>query len=270
MSQNTTKRARGVKLTDRLIARNMRFDTPLIWKGKVEDFLEVIPRTPVFKLIVTSPPYNIGKRYEKETKRLDEYLATHRRVIQDLIPRLQPTGSVCWQVGTFVSNGEILPLDFEFHQIFRELGLRLRNRIIWRFGHGLHSRRRFRGRYEVILWYTKSNDYTFNLDAVRIPSKYPGKRSYKGKKKGAYSGHPLGKNPEDVWDIPNVKGNHVEKTDHPCQFPVGLIERLVLALTNPGDIVFDPYAELLQYQQFRLRSHQPVEQDSPHKPNQQN
>jgi adenine-specific DNA-methyltransferase len=55
------------------------------------------------------------------------------------------------------------------------------------------------------------------------------------------SGNPLGKNPSDVWDIPNVKSNHVEKLDHPCQFPVGLVERLVLGLTNSGDNVLDPY-----------------------------
>jgi adenine-specific DNA-methyltransferase len=92
------------------------------------------------------------------------------------------------------------------------------------------------------MWYSKTDDYFFDLDPVRIPSKYPGKRHFKGPKKGELSGNPLGKNPEDVWDIPNVKSNHVEKTDHPCQFPVGLIERLVLSMTRPGDLVFDPFS----------------------------
>ncbi|WP_199864372.1 site-specific DNA-methyltransferase, partial [Rhizobium sp. EC-SD404] len=63
-----------------------------------------------------------------------------------------------------------------------------------------------------------------------------------GPKKGQLSGHPLGKNPGDVWDIPNVKHNHREKTSHPCQFPEALIERLVAALTNEGDRIVDPYA----------------------------
>ncbi len=101
--------------------------------------------------------------------------------------------------------------------------------------------KRFSGRYEVILWFTKSNDYTFNLDAVRVPQRYPQKRHFKGPNKGELSGNPLGKNPSDVWEIPNVKANHVEKTIHPCQFPVELIERLVLALTDPDDWVFDPF-----------------------------
>lgn len=81
----------------------------------------------------------------------------------------------------------------------------------------------------------------FNLDAVRVPQKYPGKKYFKGAKVGQYSCHPLGKNPGDLWIIPNVKHNHVEKTSHPCEFPVELIQRLVLALTNPGDLVVDPY-----------------------------
>ena len=91
------------------------------------------------------------------------------------------------------------------------------------------------------MWYTKGDDYIFNLDPVRIPSKYPGKRHFKGPNKGKLSGNPLGKNPEDVWDVPNVKSNHVEKTIHPCQFPVGLIERLVLSMTDEGGLVFDPF-----------------------------
>jgi len=210
-----------------------------------EDFLTRLPKEPIFDLIVTSPPYNIGKSYEKKTG-LDIYLAWQTRIIDELIPRLKNGGSLCWQVGNYVNNNEVYPLDIEFAPIFKEHGLRLRNRIIWQFGHGLHNKRRFSGRYEVVMWYTKSGPkeelYTFNLDAVRVPSKYPGKRHFKGPNAGSYSGNPLGKNPEDVWDIPNVKSNHVEKTDHPCQFPVGLIERLVLALTNPGDLVFDPFA----------------------------
>jgi hypothetical protein len=80
------------------------------------------------------------------------------------------------------------------------------------------------------------------LDAVRVPTKYPSKKHFKGPNVGKFSRNPLVKNPEDVWNIPNVKSNHVEETSHPCQFPVGLIERLVLALTNPGELIFDPFA----------------------------
>jgi len=91
------------------------------------------------------------------------------------------------------------------------------------------------------MWFTKSDDYTFNLDPVRIPPKYPNKRYFRGPNAGKLSCNPLGKNPGDVWVIPNVKSNHVEKTEHPCQFPVELIERLVLSMTEEGDSVLDPY-----------------------------
>jgi adenine-specific DNA-methyltransferase len=214
----------------------------VIAMGDAEKFLDSLPEEPIFDLVVTSPPYNIGKEYEKKVP-LDDYLEWQKKIIRKIYPRLKDTGSICWQVGNYAENGSITPLDIYIAPFFmKELGMKLRNRIIWHFGHGLHSKRRFSGRYEVVLWFTKSDDYKFDLDSVRIPSKYPSKRYYKGKKKGELSGNALGKNPEDVWDIPNVKSNHIEKTEHPCQFPVGLIERLVLSLTSEGDLVYDPFS----------------------------
>ncbi len=191
-------------------------------------------------LIVTSPPYNIGKSYEKK-RSLEQYLQDQRLIISECVRVLSSRGSICWQVGNHVDEGEVFPLDALLYPVFKSFGLQLRNRIVWHFGHGLHCSKRFSGRHETILWFTKSEDYTFNLDAVRVPSKYPGKKHFKGPNAGKLSGNPLGKNPSDVWDIPNVKSNHVEKTIHPCQFPVALVERLVLAMTNAGDCVLDPY-----------------------------
>src|SRR6185312_334835 len=192
------------------------------------------------QLIVTSPPYNIGKRYESRSP-LDAYVAAQANVIEECARLLHPRGSICWQVGNHVQSGEIFPLDIVLYPIFSRLGLKLRNRIVWHFEHGLHCSKRLSGRYETILWFTKSNDYVFNLDPIRVPSKYPGKKYFKGPKAGQLSCNPLGKNPGDVWIFPNVKNNHVEKTVHPCQFPVELVERLVLSLTEPGDKIFDPY-----------------------------
>jgi DNA modification methylase len=205
------------------------------------------------QLIITSPPYNIGKSYETRVS-IQDYLNTQAALIKELVRALSPRGSICWQVGNYVEKSEVFPLDIYYYPIFKDAGLRLRNRVIWHFGHGLHASKRFSGRYETLLWFTKSDDYTFNLDSVRVPSKYPNKRHFKGAKKGELSGNPLGKNPSDfwgrmeedfdsgLWDIPNVKSNHVEKTEHPCQYPVELVERCVLAMTNENDIVFDPYA----------------------------
>lgn len=220
--------------------------------GDTMKFVKSLP-TGLIKLIITSPPYNIGKEYETRDS-IDNYLEKQEKMIDELTRILSDDGSICWQVGNYVDNGEVYPLDIFYYKIFKDRGYKLRNRIIWRFGHGLHASNRFSGRYETLLWFTKSDDYIFNLDNVRIPSKYPGKRYYKGPKKGQLSCNPKGKNPEDVWefmqaewdisiwDIPNVKSNHPEKTIHPCQFPVELVERCVLAFTNEDDIVYDPYA----------------------------
>ena len=203
--------------------------------------------------IITSPPYNIGKAYEVKTS-IENYLNTQEEIIGELIRVVSDKGSLCWQVGNYVEKGEIFPLDIFYYQIFKTHGLKLRNRIIWHFGHGLHASKRFSGRYETILWFTKTDDYVFNLDDVRVPAKYPGKRHFKGPNKGKPSGNPLGKNPSDLWEIvvrdweqelwniPNVKSNHPEKTSHPCQFPIELVERCVLALTNKNSWVLDPFA----------------------------
>ncbi len=239
-------------------AQNKLFDylNPEIqYKIECGDSLEILKKydSNKFDLIITSPPYNIGKSYEVKTS-IEQYLATQEAIIRELIRTLSEKGSICWQVGNFVSKGEVFPLDIFYYQIFKKLGLKLRNRIIWHFGHGLHASKRFSGRYETILWFTKSDEYIFNLDAVRVPSKYPGKRHFKGPNKGKLSGNPKGKNPSDIWEIvvrdwenelwniPNVKSNHPEKTNHPCQYPVELVERCVLALTDKGSWVLDPFS----------------------------
>lgn len=195
-------------------------------------------------LIVTSPPYNIGKEYEIPVS-LEEYVSGQAETIRSCVEILAEDGSICWQVGHYIEGKgrakEAFPLDSLLYPIFKEAGLVLKNRIVWHFGHGLHEKIRFSGRHETILWFTRSAKYKFNLDPVRVPQKYPGKRSYSGKKRGLPSGNPKGKNPSDVWEMPNVKANHIEKTIHPCQFPVALVERLILALTDKNDLVIDPY-----------------------------
>lgn len=214
--------------------------------------LKTIPNE-TFDLILSSPPYNVGKEYEAKTS-IEKYLETQEEIVDELVRTLSEQGNLCWQVGNYVDHGEIYPLDIFYYHIFKKHGLRLRNRIIWHFGHGLHASNRFSGRYETLLWFSKSDSYIFNLDNVRIPSKYPGKLHFKGPKRGMPSGNPLGKNPSDIWEvlerdwesglwnIPNVKNNHPEKTSHPCQFPIELVERCILALSNEGSWVLDPFA----------------------------
>lgn len=227
--------------------------TSVILEGDSEQTLKTVPDNSI-KLIITSPPYNLGKSYEEATH-LEDYLQNLSPIIDQLIRVLADDGSLCWQVGNYVEDSEIFPLDIFYYPYFKKRGLKLRNRVVWHFEHGLHCSKRFSGRYEVLLWFTKSDSYTFNLDAVRVPSKYPGKTNFRpGPNYGRPSGNPLGKNPSDIWKIverdwetslwtvPNVKANHPEKTIHPCQFPIEIVERCVLALTNENDWVLDPFS----------------------------
>lgn len=219
-----------------------RFDEAarvVLYEGDCLDLLKTLP-SGMAGLVVTSPPYNIGKSYERRIN-LDVYLEQQRQVITETARVLSDRGSICWQVGNYVDRNEIVPLDIALYPTFKKLGLKLRNRIVWHFEHGLHCSRRLSGRHETILWFTKTDEYVFNIDPIRVPQKYPLKKAFKGPRVGQYTSHPLGKNPGDVWIIPNVKHNHVEKTEHPCQFPVELVDRLVLALTKPGDWVVDPF-----------------------------
>ncbi|MGO8918653.1 MAG: DNA-methyltransferase [Stellaceae bacterium] len=192
-------------------------------------------------LVVSSPPYFMGKEYESSCS-INDFIDIHEQLLPQLVRVVRPGGSICWQVGTHVRNNVVVPLDAVVYSVFSmSSDIQLRNRIVWTFGHGAHCKLRFSGRHETILWFTKGEKYQFDLDAARVPQKYPGKKHYKGRKQGEPSGNPLGKNPGDVWEIPNVKAGHVEKTEHPCQFPVALVQRLVKALTRRGDLVIDPY-----------------------------
>lgn len=217
-----------------------------IYNGDCLEFLRQQPDESV-DLVITSPPYCMNRAYENPEDDVNTFKEKHEIIFEELYRVVKPRGSICWQVGYHVSKSCVIPLDFIIYEIFSRLSktkkypLILRNRIIWTFGHGLNSTNRFSGRHEVILWFTKGNGKVFNLDVVRVPQKYPGKKYYKGPHKGEYSGNPLGKNPSDVWDIPNVKANHVEKTAHPCQFPVAIPRRLIKALSNPGDVVLDMF-----------------------------
>lgn len=234
----TYKSSRGVR---EWLARPHAHASAAIFEGECESLLTGLTASSV-DLVVSSPPYCMGKAYENRRDNLDDFIANHKVILPEVCRVLKPGGSLCWQVGFHVLDGVTTPLDFLVHEIMSKIeGMKLRNRIAWTFGHGLHCQTRFSGRYETVLWYTKGDGYTFDLDAVRVPQKYPGKRHTDGPKKGQPSGNPAGKNPSDVWDIPNVNANHLEKTDHPCQFPVGLVQRLVRALTKESDVVLDPF-----------------------------
>lgn len=195
-----------------------------IHSGYSQDVLPVINKK--FDLVITSPPYNIGKSYEKKTS-IDQYMNVQKTVLDAVVPTISERGSICYQIGNYVNDGEVLPLDFLFYDLLSSYDLKLRGRIIWKFGHGLHCKYRFSGRHETILWFSKSDDYIFNLQPQGVDEE---------------TIKVLNRDWDSmVWDIVNVKSNHPEKTDHECQFPIELVERCVLVLTDPGSWVLDPF-----------------------------
>ncbi len=151
-------------------------------------------------------------------------------------------------------DGEVFPLDILYYPIFKKLNLYLRNRIIWHFGHGLHASRRFSGRYGDHLMVHEKQENTCSIWMLFECHRNTRQATLQRPNVGKPSGNPFGQEPSDIWqivlrdweealwDVPNLKSNHPEKTAHPCQFPIELVERCVLALTNEGDWVLDPYA----------------------------
>lgn len=229
------------------IYNKFKLSNPItLYNGDCIELLQQIPSESV-DLVITSPPYCMGKAYENPHNDIQTFRELHERIFDSIYRIVKPNGSICWQIGYHVSEKLIIPLDYIIYDIFTEKSKALdypfilRNRIIWTFGHGLNSVRRFSGRHETILWFTKGDSLEFNLDEVRVPQKYAGKRAYKGPHKGELSGNPLGKNPSDVWEIPNVKAKHIEKTEHPCQFPVAIPQRLIKALTHENALILDPF-----------------------------
>lgn len=218
-----------------------------LWHGDGLEMVRAVGSgaTPI-QLIFSSPPYGIGKAYE-EVMPLQQYIAWQTEVLDECVRYLAPGGSIVWQVGTWVDRRRhaVYPLDVYLFPVLHALGLTPRNRIVWTSRHGHHATTRLSGRHETLLWFTKDatdGSYHFDLNAVRVPQLYPGKRHYRGDKKGSLSGHPLGKSPGDTWDdITPVKANHRERTGHPAQMPLALAERVILMTTRTGDLILDPF-----------------------------
>lgn len=197
-------------------------------------------KLPFVDLTVTSPPYNIGKEYEAPLA-LEDYLAWSQSWIDAVHAVTAPAGSFWLNLGYVAMEGraKAIPLPY---LLWNRIPFHLMQEVVWHYGAGVANRHSFSPRNEKFLWYVKSeDDYTFNLDDVRDPDvKYPNQ-----KKNGKLKCNPLGKNPSDVWIVPKVTSgtnrSSKERTDHPAQFPVAVIERIIKACSNPGDIILDPF-----------------------------
>lgn len=210
--------------------------------GDALDMGEVVESNSV-DLVVTSPPYNIGKEYEEVVEN-SAYLEFTKNWVTKAEDKLSANGSFWLNIGfRKESDGmQYIPWEYEVYPLIKEhTSLSLIQQVIWHYKAGVNCKYRFSPRKETWLYYVSNlDDYTFNLDEVRVPAKYPNQS-----KNGELKVNPNGKNPGDVWDIPKVtsgKGRaSPERTDHPAQYPEDVIERIIKASSDPGDVILDPF-----------------------------
>ncbi|HLP87560.1 MAG TPA: site-specific DNA-methyltransferase [Nostocaceae cyanobacterium] len=191
-------------------------------------------------LTVTSPPYNIGKEYEKPLT-LSEYINWCEQWIQEIYRITVPTGAFWLNLGylSIKDRAKALPIPY---LLWDKIPFYLIQEIVWNYGAGVAGSKFFSPRNEKFLWYVKNPDeYTFNLDDIRDPNvKYPNQ-----KKNGKIKVNPLGKNPTDVWEFPKVTSGQnrasKERTPHPAQFPIAVIQRIIKATSHQNQIIIDPF-----------------------------
>lgn len=206
------------------------------------EFLTLIKdRNIEFNLTLTSPPYNIGKEYE-DIMPVNDFVQWCSRWMTHIYEVTSPTGAFWLNLGYLEveEKGLCIPLPY---LLWDKSPFYLLQEVVWKYGAGVSTKKRLSPRNEKWLYYVKNNsDYVFNLDEIRDPNvKYPNQ-----KKNGKYRCNPLGKNPSDVWEYPKVttgkNRSSKERTEHPAQFPLGIVERVIKVSSNYGDIVLDPFA----------------------------
>ena len=192
------------------------------------DSLEVLRTlaTGSVDLVIADPPYNLGKDYgnNHDLKGFEEYLEFSRGWLREAHRILKPTGTIYVFMGVrFVS--------YLYDMLDQELGMFFNSWITWHYTQGMGRTKGFSPRHDDVLMFNKTEQFKFHLDEVRVPQKYFRKRN-----------NMAGANPGDVWQFSHVHYSNPERQDHPTQKPEGLIERMVLASTDAGDLVVDPFA----------------------------
>jgi len=177
-------------------------------------------------LIIADPPYNLGKNYgnNRDLRGFKEYLTFSGKWLAEAYRVLKETGTIYVFMGVrFIS--------YLYDIMDRELPMLFNSWITWHYTQGMGRKTGFSPRHDDILMFNKSGNFTFNLDAVRVPQKYYRERN-----------NMRGANPGDVWQFSHIHYCNENRQNHPTQKPEGLIERMVLASSNEGDTVVDPFA----------------------------
>ena len=213
-----------------------------LYQGDSTEFLDkLVQHEFLVDLTFTSPPYNIGKEYENLMS-VEDYIKWCEIWMNQIYKITKPSGSFWLNVGYLEvpEKGLCVPIPY---LLWDKSNFYLLQEAVWKYGAGVSTKRRLSPRNEKWLFYVKDpKDYTFNLDDIRDPNvKYPNQ-----KKNGKYRCNPLGKNPSDVWEFPKVttgsKRSSKERTEHPAQFPLGVVERIIKASSNQAEIIVDPFA----------------------------
>ncbi|MDC3291606.1 site-specific DNA-methyltransferase [Nitrosopumilus sp.] len=211
----------------------------LLYNMDCSEFLETLNSKNI-DLTITSPPYNIGKEYEKKSKN-EDYLQWCEKWLNQIYQSTSAFGSFWLNLGYFemAKKGKCVPISY---LLWDKTPFYLMQEIVWYYKAGVTAKKYFAPRNEKYMWYVKNPDrYTFNLDDVRDKNvKYPNQ-----KKNGKLKCNPLGKNPGNVWDIPKVTSGKnrasVERVDHPAQFPLEILDRIIKASSTKSDLIFDPF-----------------------------
>ncbi len=198
--------------------------------GDCVEVLRGVPQ-PFADLVFADPPFNIGYKYDQyhDRKRHKEYLTWTRDWIGASVRVLKPHGSFYIAIGDeYAAHIKLILED--------ELGLTMRNWIIWHYTFGQQLKRKFARSHTHILYFVKdAKNFVFHDEAVRVISdrqkKYADRRA-----------NPAGKMPDDVWnEYPRVCGTFVERTGFPCQMPESLLARIIRVSSNEGDWILDPF-----------------------------
>ncbi len=186
---------------------------------------------PVADLIFADPPFNIGYKYDKYHDKVEKknYIDWTKDWMLACCKALKPSGSFYIAIGDdYAANVKV---------IADEIGLTMRNWIIWHYTFGQQTKAKFARAHTHIFYFVKDKEnYTFNVDAIRVFSDR--QKRYKDKR-----ANPEGKLPDDVWDEhPRLCGTFDEREGwHPCQMPESLLARIIRVSSNCGDCILDPF-----------------------------
>ena len=209
----------------------------IVWGDAVEALQTVVPNGSA-DLIFCDPPYNIGKDFNGRRDKWqsdEEYLAWCYQWITLCIAKLKPSGSFYLMAAT---------QNMPFLDIFVRKHLTILSRIVWSYdSSGVQAKRYFGSLYEPILHCVRDqDDYTFNADDILVEAKTGATRKLIDYRKPVPTPYSTMKVPGNVWTIPRVRYRMPEYEEHPTQKPITLLERIVLASSNPGDVILDPFA----------------------------